>query len=176
MVRDMAETELSSPLASDALAAMLQEAWQLVRNEPGLAAYHPTGEHIERALTFRLGVQLDHLIAAKRCEWATPWNELTVDSELHRALDGPKLGSTQAPDLIIHVRGTDDWNLLAIEAKHASRPNENDLEKLQRLQADRGYRFAWAICLDLSRPLTIRRTESVSNGEVGRVSKRNEAW
>lgn len=175
MVCDMTDTESSSPIAEHGLEAVLQEAWRLVRAEPGLAAYQPAGEHLERALTFRLGVHLDHLIAAQRRQWATPWNELAVDSELHRAHDGPKLGSTQAPDLIIHVRGTDDWNLLVVEAKHASRPNENDLERLQRLQADRGYRFAWAICLDLSGPLTITRTESVSNGEVGRVSKRNEA-
>ena len=152
----MPDIGVPSPIASAELEALLQAAWVSVREEPGLSTYVRDKEHIERALAFRLGVHLNSLVVQLRKTWPLPWRDVTVDSELHRAHDGPKLTGTEAPDLLVHVRGRDDMNLLAIEAKHGYGPGARDQSKLCRLRDKRGYRFVWAVRLDLNGPLVIQ--------------------
>lgn len=151
------------PLTEDALEQLVREAWSRVCDEPGISTYCVGGVRMERAHCFRLGVQIDQLVAGVRTKWTSGWGDLTVDSELHRAGSSPKLERREAPDLVVHVRGSDQFNLLALEAKHARRPSHNDLSKLQRLIDDRGYRFAWAIELRLDGPLAIVRCASTRN-------------
>ena len=162
-----------NPLREADLESILQQAWELVRAEPGWSGYLPGSERIERALTFRLGVRLCRVIDFERHQWPQPWDGLTVDSELHRAHNGSKLGSTQAPDLVVHVRGTDAYNLLAIEAKHALEPDADDVNKLRRLRVERGYRCTWAVRLDLDGPLIIRKigSDGVEGAPVHRLEQ-----
>jgi len=151
----MSDVEAVNPPAEDDLEAILQEAWQFVRAEPGWLGYVPAGQRVERALMFRLGLHLHRLLESERERWPHPWSGLTVDSELHRAHDGPKTWSTEAPDILLHVRGNDDSNLLVVEAKHDSAPSMRDRRKLESLFHQRRYRFVWAVRLDLDGPLLI---------------------
>jgi hypothetical protein len=61
--------------------------------------------------------------------------------------------------LIIHKRGCDDANLLAIEAKHKSNFLSDDLNKLDWLCSKRAYHHAWAVQLDASGLDVVRRVE-----------------
>ena len=152
----MTDIGATGPIAEAELEALLQTAWASVREEPGLSTYVPAKERIERALMFRLGVHLNSLVVQLRKTWPLPWRDVTVDSELHRAHDGPKLTGTEVPDLLVHVRGQDDMNLLAIEAKHGDGPDAGDQSKLCRLRDKRAYRFVWAVRFDLNEPLVIQ--------------------
>jgi hypothetical protein len=158
----MSELE-PTPVNEAELRRLLSDAWQRVLVEDGLAVYRSHGQRYERALAFRLGVHLDAVIDDARATWPLPWNSVSVDSELHRAHDGEKLNGTEAPDLIVHVRGSDNWNLLAIEAKHSAAPDDGDIRKLELMLTSRRYRFAWAVGLDLGHPLVIR---SISADDV----------
>ncbi len=88
-----------------------------------------------------------------RRAWQPPWSAVIVDAELHQSFDGLKFrepGRAKSPDLIIHKRGCDDANLLAIEAKHHGNDLSGDLEKLGWLCSERAYHHAWAVRLDAS--------------------------
>ncbi len=88
------------------------------------------GAH-EQALTFRIGRNLANMIEH-------PNSKLRVDAEYNQQNKHPKIiRSTglvgERPDLLIHVRGTNDSNLLAVEIKKDSSQVEKDRQKLQRM-------------------------------------------
>jgi hypothetical protein len=88
----------------------------------------------------------------------TGWpNWVRVDSEYGRQLTTPKRAQLQqesdgvfpllTPDILIHRRGSDADNLLAIEAKKARQPDEHDEEKIRALLRD-PYGYAACLLLD----------------------------
>jgi hypothetical protein len=161
-----------APIDGDGLEALLKSAWCRVRDEePRMGVYGVgTNSRFERALMFRLALQLDRLLGEMKDGWQDGWRSLTVDTELHLATDGYKLHhesdvekpTTESPDLIVHVRGNNKFNLLVVEAKHQGDPSSSDKSKLRRLVTQRAYRHAFAVRLDLYGRLTV---EEVLPGE-----------
>ena len=94
----------------------------------------------ERSITHRLGLYLQDAFK----DW-------DVDCEYNRYGDDPKrlpLGSSNRkdsvyPDIIVHKRGVQESNLLAIEAKKmGNNDKELDLKKLRRYRQELGYAYA----------------------------------
>jgi len=152
---------LEEPPSVEELEYCLEAAWEQVRSEdPPLFLYEREvhSVYFERALCFRFGLALESILADARPNWLERWSDVVVDAELARAGSQVKLDPGESPDLVVHVRGTDDWNLVAIEAKHRSGPSGKDLSKLRRLLSSRQYRYAFAIRLGGPR-ITIERVE-----------------
>jgi hypothetical protein len=160
------------PFAPKDLEALLVNGWARVRDETGITDYDPIVDERpvekqkrERALMFRLGVHVQCLLRQELEQLrrsvgdSDRWGELTVDMELARARQHPKLRSNESVDLVIHVRGTDSYNLLAVEAKHinlgSERQKDVDTSELQRLSNIRRYRNTLRILLSLDQDLSI---------------------
>lgn len=157
------EHEFDPKPAVEELDHLLKGAWHIVLSErpPLLTTYVTEKEKIERASCFRLGVVLYREIARRR--WTPPWDRVTVDSELHLAHDGVKIEGTKAPDLVIHQRGCDDFNLLVVEAKFMADPDDKDIAKLNALvRGPRRYRHAWGVRLNEDGLLVLHRSEDYS--------------
>lgn len=100
----------------------------------------------EQAIAFRLGQSLANAIER-------PGSKLRVDAEYNRQGKRPKAivkngPFGERPDLIIHVRGTNDSNLLAVEIKKAATAVEEDLRRLETLLSD-PFRYGDAVLLIL---------------------------
>lgn len=66
----------------------------------------------EQSIAFRIGIHLHELLKTTR------YCELDLDCEYNRYKDDPKMrpnGSRMRPDLLIHRRGDDENNILAVE-------------------------------------------------------------
>ena len=87
----------------------------------------------ERAFVFRFGHYLANYIEQS--------GKYKVDVEYNRKEIQPKRKSDKliVPDLIVHIRGTND-NLIAIEFKK-SNDNKNDKEKLKFLMLNNAYLY-----------------------------------
>jgi hypothetical protein len=155
-----------SPPASAELEGLVRSAWQAVASEsPSLVGvYAGTGSRIERAICFRLGIALHVATQTRLSVWESPWDRLVVDSELHRAYDGAKLNISEAPDLLVHVRGNDSANLLAVEVKFDQALTAADLDKLERLRSNRCYRHAWGVCVTREGRLEIVQRSGTQDG------------
>lgn len=102
-------------------------------------------EASERAITHRLAVYLErHAPAA--------WRNLHFDCEYNRQGENGNVkklaGKCGLPDILVHLRGDDSENVLAVEAKPASAPVddlEKDRVKLRALLGERQYRFAYVL-------------------------------
>ena len=129
----MIDTEPQGP-SKEELKALLRAAWALVRLEtPSLSCYVGENDQLERAAAFRLGHHLENLVAVQRLQWAGRFRSCVVDMELTRISGGDqKMGRGQSADAVIHVRGHDDGNLLALEVK-PSATGENDTKDLAKL-------------------------------------------
>jgi len=105
---------------------------------------------------------LDHYLIEKRIgEWSIShrvalylesqfpgWN---VDCEFNRDGTNPKLADSfqgsKRPDIIVHCRGPEGPNLLAIEVKKSDDVNAEDCRKVERYIEELNYR--WAVCVSL---------------------------
>ena len=102
-----------------------------------------------------------------------------VDHEYNRRYDltksltfrrGDELGERRIfPDLIVHRRNRDDFNLVAIEAKKGERTDSDDCKKVQALLSQREYKYQCGVLLALGM------TPPAGNGEA-RAVEPYQAW
>ena len=68
------------------------------------------------------------------------WRHYNLDFEYNKSAVGLKVINARSkyikPDLILHVRGTDVYNLMVIEFKKGQNTSNNDIEKLRALTGD----------------------------------------
>lgn len=150
------------PPTREELEQLITAAWRLVRDEdPRLDLYiqEPGNDRLERAAVFRLATHLDALVSVARVRWPPRYQSLTVDVELARRVGGvPKIRQGESPDIVVHVRGDDGANLLAVECKTSRgwSDNEDDRRKLRALtdgSSSTRYDFGVRVKLDFSRDL-----------------------
>src|SRR5690606_11184388 len=91
----------------------------------------------ECSITHRLAVYLEQAFSV--------WH---VDCEFNRSGEDPKLAmrlrASKRPDIIVHRRGPDGPNLLALEVKKGKGIDSRDREKATRYVNELHYR--WAVC------------------------------
>lgn len=96
----------------------------------------------EQAIAFRVGIHLHELLKN------TPYARLNLDCEYNKHGDDQKLrpnGSKMRPDLLLHSRGNDENNIMAVEFagwwKEADKVEEdkNKLKELTDPNYDYGY-------------------------------------
>ena len=100
----------------------------------------------ERCLTFRLGYYLQN-----------EFPNYCVDSEYNRHLKGLKIMDEHRiyPDLIVHVRGKDDSNLLWIEIKKNINECSNDIERLKKVTQEEYYKYDYGVMVVLEKDFPI---------------------
>ena len=109
-------------------------------------AYLLANDLNERTITHKLAEYLQPLFPDRNvdCEYNRDGHE-PKRVRLQPAGEGPPdLGSYVYPDIIVHQRGTNDHNLLIIEAKKAYRNNDaidHDRAKVEAFASDLRYRF-----------------------------------
>jgi len=107
MVRLMTDEEIIQ------LKCLLESAVSAAYAEPNLVERNDEKdkEGYEQTFAFRVGIHLHELL--KRTEYA----RLNLDCEYNKHGDDPKRinGKGIRPDLLIHSRGNDDKNILAVE-------------------------------------------------------------
>lgn len=94
---------------------------------------------------------LSHRIA---CYLQNTFSNLDVDCEYNKFGENDKMldGKGIRPDIIIHKRGDQIHNLLAIEVKKKLNPSNNDITKLKGLTNQRGkYKYAYGLFLGFSK-------------------------
>jgi hypothetical protein len=127
-------------------------AWDRVRTEEKtLFVYQGS---LERPAVFHFARAMADLVAA-RALCSPSWLGLSVDSELHRQAHGngfkpgPAPNSKYAqPDIVLHERGSQLRNLLAIEAKWRRAPTDWDRRKLRQFATKLSYINTLAVRLD----------------------------
>jgi Holliday junction resolvase len=117
-----------------------------------------------------VAARLAHIIA-NRCEGdADP--RLRIDCEYNRAGNETKRvdGARRLPDIVVHHRGNNERNLLAIECKHKRRSEQDradDIRKLLALAATFGYEhFAFIEFGETSATISWGRLTSSKRGVV----------
>lgn len=113
-------SKITNPEIKKTIKSTLLQFW---KNDSYLLQHNMN----EVAITHKLG-----------CYLQTKYKNVNVDCEYNRNHDNPKQVRQNGqnrnikPDIIIHRRGSNDFNFLVIEAKKSNnRQCENDLEKLQ---------------------------------------------
>lgn len=113
----------------------------------------------ERSIVFRFGVYLQ-----KNLEVDSMYRNYNIDVEYNRNYDKPKYLSDfdrgVYPDLIIHKRGSNSFNLLVVEFKtYWYGDTEQDLYKLQQFMSDNDdvertyeYRFGLSVLINKFEP------------------------
>ncbi|WP_456489127.1 restriction endonuclease [Caminibacter pacificus] len=86
-------------------------------------------------------VSISHKLA---CYLQFIFKNLDVDIEFNRNLCSSKRvdNDVRKPDIIIHKRGTNEHNLIAIEVKKDNNKNpNNDFKKLKKIMREYGYKY-----------------------------------
>lgn len=99
----------------------------------------------------------------------TEFLDMDVDVEYNRDGNDPKRVSTTlvVPDIIIHMRGSRDSNLVALEVKKKDSPHVNrDIEKLRGYLDQIYYQYAYTIVIDRSDPIQQVKTNLRESGEI----------
>ena len=138
MVRLMTNEEIRQ------LKYLLESAVSAAYAEPNLVERNDEKdkEGYEQTFAFRVGIHLHELL--KRTEYS----RLNLDCEYNKHGDDPKKtnGKGIRPDLLIHSRGNDDENILAVEFAgwwQCAKKFEKDKEKLEGLTQNNGdYRYS----------------------------------
>lgn len=117
----------------------------------------------ERTITGKVACYLERLLHASTLH--SLCNNLTVDIEYNRhGADVKKYitkkgESSAIPDIIIHERGTDDFNLAVLEFKKYGSTPRKDTEKLTALtKKDGDYRYRYGFFIEI--PVGERAIES----------------
>lgn len=107
----------------------------------------------EQTIAFRVGVYLHELLKE------TPYARFNLDCEYNKHGDNPKErpnGSRMRPDLLIHSRGNDKYNILAVEfagwwklrdRHHEVEEDRNKLKELTDQNYDYKYRLGALVLL-----------------------------
>lgn len=105
----------------------------------------------ERSITHRLAMYMQE-----------EFPELTVDCEYNRNHDNVKKlvfyprtvetndtdAKTVFPDIVVHTRGTNEQNLLVLEAKKCSNRQNSDRKKLEAFRTDANLRYQHAVFVE----------------------------
>ncbi|MGY0500672.1 hypothetical protein ACWZHB_19470 [Nocardia sp. FBN12] len=128
--RDRKRIQAGHPTHDDVHAYLRSAVLALYRDERELieSTVH------EQTLAFRIGLRLANSVER-------PDNRLRVDTEYNRQGTRSKTIRNsgpigERPDLVIHVRGNDESNLLAVEIKKSAKNIKDDLQKLRQLHSD----------------------------------------
>ncbi|MEU8900133.1 hypothetical protein [Nocardia sp. NPDC048505] len=127
--RDRKRVQDGYPTHEEVRALLHRATLALDRDERELIDYNVH----EQALGFRIGLFLANAIER-------PDSKLRVDSEYDREGTEPKVILREGrigkrPDLVIHVRGNNESNLLAVEIKKSIKALKDDRERLRALQS-----------------------------------------
>ena len=101
----------------------------------------------ERCLTYRLGYYMQD-----------EFKEYNVDSEYNRHIKDNKYLNNRNiyPDLIIHTRGNDNFNLLWIEIKKYATQCNEDIKRLKKVTSNAyeyQYKFGVMVVLEKNSPI-----------------------
>lgn len=105
----------------------------------------------EQTIAFRVGIHLHELL--KR----TNYSRLNLDCEYNKHGDDPKRIGEELirPDLLIHLRGNDDQNILVVEFAgwwKSAEDLEKDKSKLEALTSPNGeYRYRLGILVEIKK-------------------------
>lgn len=109
----------------------------------------------------------ERTVSAKlACYLEKEFPDYSVDVEYNRhgveikTIKGPK---RILPDIVIHKRGSDDYNLLAIEIKIRNYNKERDEEKLKYLT--KHYKYKFGLFIKLESEIKVRKFEWFKDGE-----------
>lgn len=146
------EKELLETLINIALDKVYKYDEYLIANSP----VENKNNHVsERGIVFRFGIYLQNLIEKYNC-----LKDYNLDMEYNRNFCDPKIlplfPHGTYPDMIIHKRGSNDFNLLVIEFKTWwNRNNDRDIQKIKKYMSIEGkykYQFGLSITLNQDKP------------------------
>lgn len=141
-------------------SSVSQELYDKSANKEGKKKY--VGE---RAAEFRIAHYLQNIMTQ-----FTELDEYVVDCEYNNnGFTAKRVGDRYAfPDIIVHKRGQNDYNLLVVELKtYWNKNNNDDIKKLQYL-TNQGlpYKYAVGISLVLGRTKNDCKMTIVKDGEI----------
>ena len=99
-------------------------------------------------------VTISHKLA---CYLQDIFKEYDVDIEFNKNLKDSKRvdNEIRRPDIIVHKRGTNDSNFIAIEIKKCSNANKNfDIEKIGRIMKELNYEYGFYIEFNVGEDIT----------------------
>lgn len=107
------------------------------------------------------------------------WRNYNVDCEYNKNIHGmkelPCAEKYVRPDLLLHIRDTNDYNLLVVEFKLAGNVSAHDMNKLKDLtNCDLQYRYLLGVAVKLS---THGATYTfIANGEITETVEHTNTW
>jgi len=140
---------------NEALDLLYRHDHYLIYNPP--RGLRQRENHVsERGIVFRFGIYLE-----KVCKKQKFFDSYNIDAEYNRNFYEPKYlpksPNGSYPDLIIHKRGSNDFNLLIIEFKTWwDNNNETDIRKIKEfmdLTGNYRYKFGLSVVLDKEKPI-----------------------
>lgn len=110
----------------------------------------------ERGIVFRFGIYLDQICKKKKF-----FDSYNIDTEYNRNFNGPKYlpnsPNGSFPDLIIHKRGSNEFNLLIVEFKTWwDNNNKTDIKKIEEFMDPNGkygYKLGLSVILEKEKPV-----------------------
>lgn len=125
-------------------------------------SYLLTVDSSERSISHRLAVHMAQQIPGYHvdCEYNRDGFDIKrLQLEQRHVNDDDVEAVTVFPDIIIHRRGTNDHNLLAIEMKKESStvPSDYDIEKLKAFRGELKYLFAVHVTVGKNKANTLVR-------------------
>ena len=139
-------------IVQTALAELYQRDAYLIVHTPNDVRSEAREAHVcERATVFRLGHYIDSLM--RQNDYLQKYDldcEYNRDEYNQKCL--PDFPNGVYPDLIIHKRGSNEYNILVIEVKTWWNPNVvRDLDKLRGLVSSEHYRYRFGLSLTLEK-------------------------
>lgn len=99
-------------------------------------------------------VTISHKLA---CYLQDMFEAFDVDIEFNKNLTDSKRvdNEIRRPDIIVHKRGTNDFNFIVIEIKKSSNANENfDAQKIRNMMDQLNYRYGFYIEFNVGEEIT----------------------
>ena len=139
--------EESTQISINNLKTLLQKSIDKAYNEePSL--FDKIG--VEQAIVFRIGVYLHELLKK-----SSSLSSLHIDCEYNKLGDDPEAINYKKirPDIIVHERGKQDKNILAVEFKgYWNKDSKRDIEKLIALtNQEGGFRYKLGVFVKLGK-------------------------
>lgn len=123
-----------------------QDKYLIVHNSSGILSHVS-----ERGIVFRFGIYFE-----KYLRQSSVFNQYHIDVEYNRNYDEkkklPSFSNGAYPDLIVHKRGSNEYNLLVIEFKTWWHNNSiEDFKKIREFMAPNGqYKFRFGLSIVLN--------------------------